>query len=122
MRVVILFPRDSKRIGKGFREEVFEVPPEVLRDMFEVYRRTRNVNRAVDEVCEYVAKEAAKRWCRSMGRVGDEDCIDEYLNKQGERIIQQCGPAVRKWISEVAECISKCGKDRNCLKGCIKEL
>ena len=122
MRVVVLFPRDSKRPGRGFREEVFEVPVEVLRGMLETYRETRNVNRAVDEGCEYVAREAAKRWCRSVGRSSVEECIDEYLNKQGERIIQQCGPAVRRWISDVAECVSKCGKDRNCLKSCIKEL
>ncbi|MFZ8857907.1 MAG: hypothetical protein ACO2O1_06670 [Candidatus Caldarchaeales archaeon] len=122
MRVVILFPRDSKRPGRGFREEVFEVPAEVLREMLEVFRETRNVSRAVDVVCEYVAGEAAKRWCRSVGRFGDEECIDEYLSKQGERIMQQCGPAVRRWVSEVAECVSRCGRDRNCLKDCIKEL
>ena len=122
MRVVILFPRDSKRPGRGFREEVFEVPAEVLREMLKTYRETRNVSRAVDVVCEYVAGEAAKRWCRSVGRSGDEKCIDEYLSKQGERIIQQCESAVRRWVSEVAECVSRCGRDRNCLKGCIKEL
>jgi hypothetical protein len=122
MRVVVLFPRDSKRPGRGFREEVFEVPSEVLRGMLETYRETRNVGRAVDEVCGYVAREAAERWCRSIGRSGSEECIDEYLNKQGERIVQQCEPAVRRWISEVAECIKRCSKDRNCLKDCVKEL
>jgi hypothetical protein len=122
MRVVILFPKDSKKLGKGFREEVFEVPPEVLKEMFEVYRQTGNINRAVDEGCGWIAKEAAKRWCKSMGRSKDEDCIDEYLNKQGERIMQQCESAVRRWIAEVAECISKCGRDRNCLKGCVEVL
>ncbi len=122
MRTTILFPRDSKKPGKGFREEVFEIPVEVLREMFEVYRQTKNVNRAVDEGCGWIAKEAAKRWCRSMGRSKDEECIEEYLSKQGERIMQQCEPAVRRWIAEVAECISQCGRDRNCLKGCVEAL
>ena len=120
MRVVILFPRDSKRIGRGFREEVFEVPPEILREMFEVYRETRNVNRAIDVPCSWVAKEAARRWCKSMGREGDESCIDEYLDKQGERIIEQCEPSARQWIAEVAECIKKCGRSRECLKECLR--
>jgi len=122
MRVVILFPRDSKRVVKGFREEVVEVPPEVLREVFEVYRRTRNVNRAVNEGCEWVAKELSKRWCRSMGRPGDEDCMDEYLSKQGERIIQQCETSMRMWIADVAECVKKCGRDRDCIKECIRTL
>jgi len=122
MRVVVLFPVDSKRPGKGFREEVFEVPAEILKEMFETYRRTGNVNRAINEGCEWVAKEAAKRWCRSMGRPKDEACLNEYLDKQGERIIQQCEPAVRRWIAEAAECIKRCGKERNCLEGCVKEL
>jgi len=122
MRVVVLFPKDSKRPGKGFREEVFEVPPEVLREMFEVYRQTKNVNRAVAVPCEWVSREAARRWCRSMGRHNDEACIDEYLNKQGERIIEQCEPSVRRWIAEVAECLKKCGKERNCLESCISKL
>jgi hypothetical protein len=121
MKVVILFPRDSKRPGKGFREEVFLIPKEVLREMFEVYRQTKNVNRAVDVPCEWVEKEAAKRWCRVMGRGGDENCINEYLDKQGERIMQQCEPSVRRWIADVAECIKKC-KERNCLESCIDEL
>jgi hypothetical protein len=121
MKVTILFPRDSKRPGKGFREEVFEVPVEVLREMFEVYRQTKNINRAIAVPCEWVAGEAAKRWCKSMGRPNDEVCIDEYLNKQGERIMQQCEPAARQWISEAAECIKKCGRDRECLRSCIKE-
>ena len=118
----MLFPVDSKRPGRGFREEVFEIPPEVLRDMLEVYRRTKNVSRAVDEGCGWVAREAARRWCRSMGRPRDEACIDEYLSKQGERIIQQCEPSVRRWIADVAECIKRCNRERNCLEGCIKEL
>ena len=122
MKVVVLFPVDSKRPGKGFREEVFEVPRDVVRDMFETYRESRNVGRAVDVVCEWVAKEAARRWCRSMGRPRDEACIDEYLSKQGERIIQQCEPSVRRWIADVAECIKRCNRERNCLEGCIKEL
>ena len=118
----MLFPVDSKRPGRGFREEVFEVPVEVLREMFETYRRTRNVNRAINEGCEWVAKEAAKRWCRGMGRPKDEECIDEYLSKQGERIIQQCEPSIRRWIADVAECIKKCNRERNCLEGCVREL
>ena len=118
----MLFPVDSKRPGRGFREEVFEVPVEVLREMFETYRRTRNVNRAINEGCEWVAKEAAKRWCRSVGRPKDDECMNEYLDKQGERIIQQCEPAVRRWIAEVAECIKNCNRERNCLEGCVKEL
>ena len=122
MRVVVLFPKDSKRPGRGFREEVFEIPTEVLVEMFEVYRETRNVSRAVDVPCEWVAGEAAKRWCKSMDRPNDENCINEYLDKQGEQIIKQCEPSVRRWIAEVAECISKCGRDRNCLKDCVKEL
>jgi hypothetical protein len=122
MRITVLFPRDSKRPGKGFKEEVFEVPPEVLREMLETYKRTRNVNRAIDEGCGWVANEAARRWCRSMGRSKDEDCIVEYLDKQGERIVQQCEPAMRRWIAEVAGCISRCGRDRNCLKSCVKDL
>jgi len=122
MKVVILFPKDSKRIGRGFREEVFEIPPKILKGMLETYRRTKNVNRAVYEGCEWIAKTAAKRWCRSMGRPRDEACIDEYLSKQGERIIQQCEPAVRRWIADVAECIKRCNRERNCLEGCIKEL
>jgi hypothetical protein len=122
MRIVILFPVDSKRPGRGFRKEVFEVPVEVLREMLETYRRTRNVNRAINEGCEWVAKEAAERWCRSMGSPKHEECMNEYLNKQGERIIQQCEPSMRRWIAEVAECIKKCGRERNCLEGCIKEL
>jgi hypothetical protein len=122
MRVVVLFPKDSKKPGKGFREEVFEVPSEVLREMFEVYKETRNINRAVDVPCGWVAREAARQWCKSMGRSDDEDCISEYLDKQGERIMQQCEPAVRRWIVEVAECIKECDRDRNCLKGCVEVL
>jgi len=122
MRVVVLFYKDSKRPGKGFREEVFEVPAKVLRGMLETYRRTRNVNRAIYEGCEWVAKEAAKRWCRSMGRPKDEACLNGYLDKQGERIIQQCEPSMRRWVAEVAECIKRCGIERNCLESCIKEL
>jgi hypothetical protein len=121
VRVLILFPRDSKRPGRGFREEVFEVPVEVLREMLEVYRQTKNINRAIAVPCEWVSREAAKRWCRSMGRPKDEACIDEYLSKQGERIIEQCEPSVRRWIHEVAECLKQCSKDRECLKNCIKE-
>jgi hypothetical protein len=120
MEIIILFPVDSKRIGKGFREEVFEVPSEILREMFETYRETRNVSRAVAVPCEWIAREAAKRWCLSMGRFKDEACIDEYLNKQGERIIEQCEPSVRRWIVEAAECLKECGKDRECLKRCFK--
>jgi hypothetical protein len=120
MKVVVLFPVDSKRIGKGFKEEVFEVPPEILREMFEVYRETRNVNRAIDVTCSWVASEAARRWCRSMGRPKDEACIDEYLDKQGERIIEQCETSVRRWIAETAECLRECGRDRECLKRCFK--
>jgi hypothetical protein len=120
MRVVVLFPRDSKRPGKGFKEEVFEVPPEVLREMFEVYKETRNVNRAIVVPCEWVAREAARRWCRSMGRPGDEVCINEYLDKQGERIIEQCEPSARRWVAEAAECLKECGRDRECLKRCFK--
>jgi len=122
MRVVVLFPVDSKRPGKGFREEVFEVPVEILKEMLETYRLTRNVNRAVAVPCEWIASEAAKRWCRSMGRSKDEECINEYLDKQGERVIQQCEPAVRRWVAEVAECIKKCNRERNCLEVCVKEL
>jgi len=122
MRVVVLFFRDSKRPGRGFREEVFEVPSEVLVEMFEVYRETRNINRAIMVPCEWVAGEAARRWCRSMGRQKDEGCISEYIDRQGERIVQQCEPSVRKWIAEVAECINKCGRDRNCMRSCIKRL
>jgi hypothetical protein len=122
MKVAVLFPRDSKKPGKGFREEVFEIPPEILREMFEVYRETRNVNRAVAVPCEYVSSEAAKRWCWAMNRPNDEDCINEYLDKQGEQIIKQCEPSVRRWIAETAECLKRCKKDRNCLKDCIKEL
>ncbi|MCI4408320.1 MAG: hypothetical protein JHC26_04460 [Thermofilum sp.] len=122
MRVRILFPKDSKRPGKGFREEVYEVPGEVVREMFETYRETRNVDRAIDVVCEYVANEAAKKWCRSMGRPKDEDCIDEYLSKQGERIISQCEITVRRWIYDVAECIKRCGRERKCLESCVKGL
>jgi hypothetical protein len=123
MRIVILFPVDSKKPGRGFREEVFEIPRDVLREMFEVYRQTRNVSRAVDVPCKWVAGEAARRWCRSMGRSKDEVCIDEYLDKQGERIMQQCEVSVRRWIADVAEeCIKKCGRERNCLESCINEL
>ncbi len=122
MKVEVLFPKDSKRIVRGFRKEVYEVPLEVLREMFEVYRQTRNVNRAVDVPCEWVAREAARRWCRSMNRERDENCMNEYLDKQGERIMQQCIPSVRRWISEISECIKKCGKSRECLESCIKEL
>jgi hypothetical protein len=122
MRMVVLFPKDSKRPGKGFREEVFEVPAEVLREMFEVYRQTKNVNRAVNVMCEWVAGEAARRWCRSTGRPGDEACIDEYISKQGERIIQQCEPSVRQWVAGVAECVTQCDRSRECLKSCIKKL
>jgi len=120
MKIVVLFPIDSKRPGKGFKTETFEVPPEVVREMFETYRETRNVNRAVDVPCEWVAIEAAKRWCRSMGRPKDEACINEYLDKQGERIRQQCYPVVRRWIMEAAECLKECGRDRECLKRCFK--
>jgi hypothetical protein len=122
MNIVILFPRDSKRPGRGFREEVFKVPPEVVREMFEVYRRTGNINRAVAEPCEWVANEAAKRWCRSMGRPKDVNCINEYLDKQGERIIQQCEPAAKRWIYDAAECVKQCGRDRNCLEECVKRI
>jgi hypothetical protein len=120
MKVVILFPKDSKRPGKGFREEIFEVPLEVLREMFEVYRQTRNVNRAVAVPCEWVAKEAARRWCRTMGRERDWSCIDEYLSKQGERIIQQCEPSAKRWIHEAAECLKECKGDVGCIKRCMK--
>ena len=120
MKIVVLFPVDSKKPGRGFREEVFEIPRDVLREMFEVYRETRNVSRAVDVPCEWVVREAAKRWCRSVGRSRDEACIDEYLSKQGERIMQQCEPSVRRWIAEAAECLEECGRDRECLKRCLK--
>jgi len=122
MRVVVLFPVDSKRPGRGFRREVFEVPVEVVREMLEMYRLTKNVNRAVAVPCEWVANEAAKRWCRSMGRAKDEACLNEYLDKQGERIIQQCEPSVRRWTAEAAECLKRCGMERNCLESCVKEL
>jgi hypothetical protein len=122
MRIIVLFPKDSKKPGRGFREEVFEVPQDVVRDMFETYRQTKNVNRAVDVICEWIVNEAARKWCRSMGRPRDEECIEEYLNKQGERIIQQCVVSVRKWIADVAVCLQQCGRERNCLEGCIKEL
>jgi len=122
MRVRILFPKDSKRPGKGFREEVYEVPGEVVREMFETYRETKNVNRAIDVVCEYVANEAAKKWCKSMGRPNDENCISEYLDKQGERIVSQCEAVVRRWIYDVAECIKRCGRERKCLESCVKGL
>ena len=120
MRIVISFPVDSKKPGRGFREEVFEVPPEILREMFETYMQTRNVNRAIDEPCEWVMYEAARRWCRSMGRLKDDTCISEYLDKQGERIRQQCYPVARRWIAEAAECLKECDKDRECLKRCLK--
>ena len=120
MKVTILFPKDSKRIGKGFKEEVFEVPPEVVREMFEVYIQTRNVNRAVAVICEWVSTRAAERWCRAMGRERDWNCISEYMDKQGERIVEQCEPSVRRWVSEVAECLRRCNKDRECLRKCVK--
>jgi hypothetical protein len=120
MRIVVLFPRDPKRPGRGFREEVFEVPPGILREMLEVYRQTKNINRAVAVPCEWVSREAARRWCRAMGRKDDWNCIAEYLDKQGERIVQQCEPATRRWIEEVAECLNKCGRDKECIKRCIK--
>jgi hypothetical protein len=94
----------------------------VVREMFEVYRETKNINRAISVPCEWVAGEAARRWCRSVGRSKDEECIEEYLDKQGERIIQQCEPTARRWIYEAADCINKCGRDRNCLEGCVKAL
>jgi hypothetical protein len=122
MKVEVLFPKDSKRPGRGFRKEVFEIPQEILREMFETYRQTKNVNRAIAVPCEWVAGEAARRWCRAVGRSNDEDCINEYLDKQGERIIQQCEPSARRWIAETAECLKRCEKDRNCLKDCIKKL
>ena len=120
MRIVVLFPVDSKKPGRGFKTEIFEVPHEVVREMFEVYRETRNVSRAVDVPCEWVAREAAKRWCRSMGRPKDEACIDEYLNKQGERIMQQCEPSARRWLVEAADCVKRCDKNRECLKECLR--
>jgi hypothetical protein len=120
MRIVILFPVDSRKPGKGFRGEVFVIPRDIVRSMFETYMQTRNISRAVDEPCEWVVYEAAKRWCRSMGRSKDEACIDEYLDRQGERIRQQCYPAVRQWIMEVAECLKECGRDGECLKRCLK--
>jgi ribosomal protein L31E len=119
MKVRVLFPKDSKKLVKGFREEVYEIPPEVLREMFETYRQTRNASRAVDVICEYVAREAAERWCRAvMGRM-TEECISEYLDRQGERIREQCETSVRMWLASVAECMEKCGKDRKCLGECM---
>ena len=121
-------------------EEVFEVPVEILKEMLEMYRLTRNVNRAVAVPCEWiydavsalgrvgsefyawwrrVVPDFAGWWggcdvelmsCEDMVRVAvacwpnirqgmfkDEECINEYLDKQGERVIQQCEPAVRRW-------------------------
>jgi hypothetical protein len=120
VKVRVLFPIDSKRPVRGFREEVYDVPGEVVREMFETYRQTRNINRAIDVVCDYVVSEAARRWCRAMGVSGRmEACVDEYASRQGERIREQCEISVRQWIAAVYECTERCGKDRKCLAECI---
>ena len=119
MKIRILFPRDSKKLTKGFKEEVYEVPAEVLREVLETYRQTRNINRAIDVVCSYVAMRAAEKWCTAMGRKGDMVCINNYLDKQGERIREQCETSFRQWLAIMTECTEKCGKDRECLSECI---
>jgi hypothetical protein len=120
MKVRVLFPRDSKRLVRGFREEIYEIPPEVLRGMFETFRETKNVNRAIDVVCDYVVNEAARRWCRAVG-VSErlEACINDYTDRQGERIREQCEISVRRWMTLVTECMERCGRDRKCLSECI---
>ena len=103
MMVRILFSQDKR----GFVERRYEVPVEVVRDMFSTYRETRNLNRAIDIVCRYVAETAAEEWCEKMGMRGNDECIIGYIDKQGERIMEQCELAVKAWLVNVYECVKE---------------
>jgi len=103
MMVRILFPQGKR----GFVERRYEVPVEVVRDMFSTYRETRNLNRAIDVVCRYVVETAAEEWCEKMGRKNDDDCIIGYVDRQGGRIAEQCELAVKAWLVNVYECIKE---------------
>jgi len=122
MRVKVLFWKDPKNPGRGFREEYVDVPVDVIRDMFRTYRETRNANRAVDVVCGYVVNELAERFCRAMGVGGErfEGCVDSYVSLQGERVRVQCETAVRMWIANTADCIKECGMSEECVKRCVR--
>jgi len=110
MIVKVLFPQERGR----FVERRYEVPVEVIRDMFNTYRETRNLSRAIDVVCEYVVETAAEEWCRRMGMRSDE-CVTGYIDKQGERIREQCELAVRAWLFNVYECVRQGRLDVECV-------
>jgi len=121
MIVRVLYPRDSKHLAKGFETRDYVVPREVLVSFFDEYRRSRNFARAVDVICGYVAGLAAEEWCRAVGAGRRDDCIVGYLDKQGERIREQCEVAVRAWVVHTAECLRQCGRDFSCFEKCYYE-
>jgi len=72
------------------------------------------LSRAIDVVCEYVVETAAEEWCRRMGMRSDE-CVTGYIDKQGERIREQCELAVRAWLFNVYECVRQGRLDVECV-------
>jgi len=110
MIIKVLFPQERGR----FVEKRYEVPVEVVRDMFNTYRETRNLSRAIDVVCGYIVEVAAEEWCKRMSMRSDE-CVTGYIDKQGERIREQCELAVRAWLFNVYECVRQGRLDVECV-------
>jgi len=128
LKVTIRYWRDSRDPSKGAVEKVVEVPRDVVVAMFEEYRRSRNIRRAIAEVCEWVVQHEAEAYARSMCGE-DEACFSEFYNlwveRQGVNVERQCENAVKLWLANIAEalneCVRKCNKDRSCMRECLAQ-
>jgi len=128
LKITIRYWRDSRDPSKGAVTKTVEVPRDVVVAMFEEYKKSRNIRRAIDEVCGWLVQSEAEAYARSMCGE-DKECFERYyelwIERQGVNVERQCEAAVKLWLANVAEalseCAKKCNKDRSCMRECLAQ-
>jgi len=126
LKSVIRYWRDSRDVTKGAKEIFEYLTDSDVEEYFEKLSKYRRVERAAEEICERIVEREAEKFAKAMCG-NNEECFDhmynEWFDKQGVRVRRQCVVAFVKFTGfialDVAECVKKCGEDRECVKSCL---